>query len=284
MGFGATKMNNALLEQIASYASESGNDSQDHWVDLEIPHTIYAMLITPRSGSTFLTHALSKTKRVGIPQEWFNHDSLHKVIAGSGAPDIRTYIDFLLRSKKTENGIFGVQFSWPQWKTLSDAIDFQEHVKKTIIWFSLRRRNVVAQAVSLHMAVETGIFHSYQLQSDGDEKFEAVKYSRTKIKNFVKTLVDQESAIERYFVQHNIVAVNLFYEDVIGSERAAIDLFRNVLRVRYNPTAADLINPISRVSTDINTQFENRFREEEAAFLDEVVQYRPRVWLEGQEV
>ena len=277
-------MNNPLLQQIEFYASKSGDDSPDHWAALESPHTIYAILITPRSGSTFLTHALSKTKRIGTPQEWFNKDSLPKIITGSGATDLHTYIDFLLRSKKTDNGVFGVQFSWPQFNMLTSAIDFQEHVKKPIIWFSLRRRNVVAQAVSLHMAVETGIFHSYELRSGDGGKFEAVSYSRTKIKNFLKTLVDQESAIERYFAQHNIAPVEMFYEDVTRSERAAIDLFRNVLRVRYSPAAADLKNPISRVSTDINVQFEKRFRTEEHAFLEELVQYRPKVWLEGQEV
>jgi LPS sulfotransferase NodH len=245
--------------------------------DTPTPTNNYVILITPRSGSTFLTHALAQTNVLGNPNEWFNHDSVLLIAKEHGLTDIDKYSNFIIRQKKSANGVFGVELSWPQFNFLNQIASLSDYLGPEIVWFSLRRRNLVGQAISLMIANQTGIFHSYQTDGKPSRPGPTPIYDATALRAASIMLVQQELAIQDHFRKISVKPIELFHEDIVGDEIGVIRLFSNALRVPLPAGWKPRQNPIRPVTTPANAEFEQRFRSEEREFLEALKKRRPPI-------
>jgi hypothetical protein len=105
---------------------------------LKPAHQRYVILFTPRSGSSWLTQLLSSTQRLGLPEEYINPDFVFDVARFLNAKTSGQLLDALLRRRKTENGIFGIE---------ARAVDvdligfeaFQDRFRERTLYFHLWR-------------------------------------------------------------------------------------------------------------------------------------------------
>lgn len=228
----------------------------------------FVIFITPRSGSTFLTHALANTNRLGHPQEWFNYDSIGSTVRQFGISSVEQYFNFVIRKFSTPNRVFGVEFAWPQFDFLRELINVSEYFGTHPAWFFLRRRDVVAQAISLVVANQTGIWHSYQLLSG--ETNPTPHYDAKRIRSSMELIVNQEFRISQYLRSSRLAPVELYYEDIVENPTETIWLFGNVVKVTMSADTASVKNPISRLPKPDGYEFEERFRHECGDFLDNI--------------
>ena len=170
----------------------------------------YCIAFTARSGSTWLESLLSKTQGLGLPQEWFNPGAAGRTFKRSGCVDLADYYKYLKRVMGRRD-VFGLEMTWPQARMVLELThpDFFADIDH---WFYLRRRDYVAQGVSLYKAVATGRFHS---SSTWDEPVD-VAYDGWKIASCILRMLVTEHGFNTFFEARGIQPGALWYEELIA--------------------------------------------------------------------
>lgn len=195
--------------------------------------TLYVILILPRSGSTWFCEMIGATGGLGLPQEWFNagfvqRDKLHlgcKPPKVRGISDINRYVEEIVDEG---DGVAGVQLSYWNALSLTELTDGRIPIGK-IKWFYLRRRDVLAQAISLFKSVESGYWHSYQPQQD---KLDAVQFDQDKCIKMLEQIIEDEIRLEKMMSGCGINPVRLFYEDIQAHPLQSLRMFAQLIGQR----------------------------------------------------
>jgi len=189
------------------------------------PKMRYAIAFTPRSGSTWLNKIIQQTDKTGAPREWFNPkvEAVKERIKKYQVNNVYDYYE-LLKANKKGNDMFGLEITWFQANTLFDYLNDDKIFDDINIWFWLKRRDFVAQGISLFKAVESGKFHSYQ---EVDKK--EVVYDNEKIKKWILHVIQQEYFFNEYFKKRNIQPSELWYEDMMKNKLESINFILNNL-------------------------------------------------------
>lgn len=105
-----------------------------------------------RSGSTLLAEGLAGAGGYGVPMEYAQRGAMERRFARFASPSPDEYLRAVMRARTSDTGVFGIKLFWPEAQTL-DLLP-----APVIVW--LRRRDVVAQAVSTWSALVTGEWRS----------------------------------------------------------------------------------------------------------------------------
>lgn len=231
----------------------------------------YCIAFTARSGSTWLESLLSKTRGLGLPQEWFNPGAAGRTFQRSGCVDLPEYYSYLKRVMGRRD-VFGLEMTWPQARMVLELThpDFFADIDH---WFYLRRRDYVAQGVSLYKAVTTGRFHSV---STGEETVNAA-YDGREIASWILRLLDTEHGFNAFFDARGLEPRRLWYEELITRPpQEVVGEFADALRLppgaRKQMRLNDLVSDFNKVGDEVNRDMADRFRVEHAplvAYWDE---------------
>ncbi len=211
----------------------------------------------------------------GDPDEWFNCDpgsvAANYVAEGRGNT-LYSYVFHIQGTTTGANGVFGVQLSFEHLERLKPIIPLEDLVGPRACWFLLRRRNLVAQAISACKATATRRFHSYQ------EATAEATYEPDNIARMARALVTWEKGAFEFFRDRGLWPIELYYEDIVD-ERFSIALFRNALQI-YDAEAespARETYPVTKIGTSENLLWEESFRSDRADFLAALERERPRI-------
>ena len=120
------------------------------------PKIKYAILITPRSGSTLLSEIIGSTGMLGYPIEYFVPDVV-RAISLTFSDLFSSYEDLICSGFKSRNGVFGLEIEGERFFSeralLSDLRNWR------LIY--LTRYNILAQAISNAFAIRSGTWHSF---------------------------------------------------------------------------------------------------------------------------
>jgi len=138
----------------------------------------YVVCASPRTGSTLLCTGLISTGLAGYPRENFDDrpevDAQYKAHIDTG--DDVAYLRKVLRLSRSRNGMRGLKIHWHQLKVLermlratqqflaesgreADFFAMQRSLFGPLKWIWLRRRDKVAQAISLYRASRSKVWH-----------------------------------------------------------------------------------------------------------------------------
>lgn len=244
----------------------------------------YIIATTQRTGSTLLTDALAGTGVAGTPDEWFlagahGDDSL-KVRFGIRSD--ADYIDRVIRATATANGAFGTKLFWRQWDILvprliaKTGIAGDKPIREILpdllmaglgsplkyVW--LRRRNRVAQAISLYRAAHTGVWRSIAGRGDGDSVADReLPFDFRKISAILRRVEDEDLKWKSYFLAYRIAPLMLVYEEFVENYERTIQGVLKFLDLPYED--ATIAPPkLERQADDRSREWEERYREEAA--------------------
>jgi LPS sulfotransferase NodH len=243
---------------------------------------LYIIFILPRSGSTWLTDMAMRGGRLGAPQEWFNDTWIQgdepalgcKPPRLVGTADINEYARRCVADHRSSIGVMGVQLSYYQTLALMRSTDDPTLATAGMPIFYLRRRNILAQAISLYRSVESGLFHSYQ--TAGHTNFAAPAYDQHKITEWIAHIVQCETGFESLFASCGATPCALFYEDVLARPAECLALVEH--RITGHPPPAGAAPPHSslrRLAGAESLAWEERFRGQAAAILRDLEDRRP---------
>lgn len=241
---------------------------------------LYASFITPRSGSTWLTEMASAGGQLGTPQEWFNETFLQTNLEFLGCrpprlvgtSDINEYISISIASHRSPANIMGLQLSFYQAQSLFKLVEAPEPAKAAMTFFYLRRRNLVAQAVSLYRSVVSGRFHSYETDREAVARFGAVVFDAEKVAYWVEHLLASEIGFEAMFRSCGLEVHRFFYEDLVAHPGQTLNWLHVIAAGENGPRPRPAPPPgpgqVLPLGDEKNREWETRFRDEQRALLD----------------
>ena len=239
----------------------------------------YAICLTPRSGSTFLAYLLRDTDAFGFPEEWLALALIEKEAASLGAGDIATYTRRVMAKYASGNGVSGIEYGIAQLLAARALGDIDSVLDRSVRYLYLRRRNIVRQGISMHIALQSGVLHSYQMNDDARAVRAAVIYDTHAIRQQIKVLHDQELMWEREFGARHIEPVRLYFEDLVERPQKIVRRLANLLGLPATPLLPEKasIQPLADNRAD---EWEARYRAEDADYLDALKIHRPRVHIQ----
>lgn len=175
------------------------------------PKKIYCIAFTPRSGSTWLAHLVENSQALGVPREWFNPHAASHTIDHCGAGNFPEYYQHIKRFH-TVNNAFGFEVAYPHFdKLLQEGYGYV--LEEVNAWIFLRRKDFVAQAVSLYRALHSGVYH---IRGDSAAPEVPLEYDRDRIAKLAFNLMNREWRFLQYFERKSIDPSMLWYEDLLS--------------------------------------------------------------------
>jgi len=249
-----------MLDQV-----ETGyEDRFDFPERAQAPAITYLLASVPRAGSTLLSHLLWQTGCLGAPLEYLNFDPAGPYASASSSPDAqRGTWRSVLGNRTSPNGVFGLKAFPLQLQQLQrHNPSLLEEVLATILPSGrprhivyLRRRDRVAQAVSLARASISGVWRREQ-ESDGAN---AVEYSQEALEAAERGIAFQENIWERMFNDLRIEPLRLFHEDGLADAVRVTQEVAKYLGVTIDPEAAISVPRIEKQSEGDSRQWIERY-------------------------
>ena len=232
------------------------------------PEVSYAILTTPRSGSTYLCDLLDSTAIAGHPSEHLRFAAQELSLYSNF--DYLRLLDSVMEHRTTSNSVFGtkvishflfeLQKAKPDFKQIFRAID------KFIL---LIRKDKVAQAVSLELAQKTEVWHihhdakkaSYKSQLDSIEIDDSLLDDVAKKVSFIK---QQENLLKNILANNNIEPLVVVYEDILEDASTQINRILNFLEISKPPGhTLQISSGIKRMPSNISQEIIRRHKERE---------------------
>ncbi|AGT08773.1 Stf0 family sulfotransferase [Paracoccus aminophilus] len=242
----------------------------NYWTKVAAPSKTYAILFTPRSGSSWLTSILSKTQVLGTPEEWFNPSLMPRSSRDKGARNLDQFVEAISRHQ-CHGDIFGFEITYHQlmavFKSTQDFIArFQD---ATFFW--LTRDDIVAQGISLDKMVQTNVHHAAQSDARQIENSDTIyNYDAERIKGWICHIHAAETGTEKMIHDFGLSVMRLSYEEMTATgARGTASLIAETLGLE-NFILKDTLSDHRKIATRKNNEFAERFYAENAAFVDEI--------------
>jgi LPS sulfotransferase NodH len=183
---------------------------------------VYTICATVRSGSSLLCDLLGQSNSMGYPDEFFNPNKVmlefahaNGLVDQHGRLDIGGYVDRVLAEFSTPNGVFGTKLFFNELTTLMRFPRVRE-LLSGCTWVYITRRDIVAQAVSWHIASETRRWHLPAVAAKNARDLQrAVRYDRDRIAKNVAQIGWWEKEWRQFFAVNDLAFVPVVYEDLM---------------------------------------------------------------------
>ena len=217
------------------------------------PEITYMLASVPRAGSTYFSHLLWRTGCLGAPLEYLNFLPLSPYGFAATSPGLQQQLwRSVLRRRCSPNGVFALKVFTAQLAELDHGnptllqdvmVTMLPRDRSRYIVY-LRRRDRVAQAVSLARATLSGVWRKEQ---EGSEP-PALDYSDERVEAAELEIVAQEQLWEKMFGDLKIEPLCVWHEDVLADAEAATAQVADYLGVAIDPAAAVEIPAIEKQS------------------------------------
>lgn len=234
----------------------------------------YLLCATPRTGSTLLCGLLESSGVAGHPASYFNRAGLHDyavdwrvVRPGDGRIDA-AYVRAAIAAGSTPNGVCGVRImaaTLPELMADLAAADpgpagtdlelLEAHFGR-LEFVHLRRRDVVAQAVSWAKASQTHFWHPGEAVEPGGSQ---PHYDGALIGRLVTTIEQFEQRWRRWFADHGIEPFEVVYEELAADPQRVAHQVLDHLGLQL-PPGRQLATGHRRQADQINADWAARFR------------------------
>ncbi len=234
----------------------------------------------PRSGSTLLCDLLTQTGVAGRPNSFFRPQSMGDFANDWGIPAQtidgfdHAYIDTARAQGTAQTGCFGMRIMWTNvplltarlaqlYRSTADDHTLLQAAFGPLKFIHLARADKVAEAVSLDIAEQSGLWHR---NADGTERERTAKaaepvYDATRIQAAYDEVTDGQRAWDAWFTKQNITPLRVSYEALAAQPTP--QLRRILSHIGADPDKANNAAPQTAVlSSERNRMWAARFRKE----------------------
>ncbi len=267
-------------------------------VNLRVEGISYLICATQRSGSTLLCELLRATDVAGVPDEYFEglretglprqprqyfEDASVRDIAERLTPmepgrpeqagEFEQWFRYVLQRGTTLNGVFGSKMMWNYLDDFKsrmaelpglDDLSFNEQLKAVFPRLKIifiRRRDKVAQAVSLWKAIQTQQWRT-ESESDFEEvdtgELPDVQYDYRAIEHLLNELHRWDAHWEDWFHATGRDPIRVFYDEFTVSRAATVGRVLDALGV--DPPEPEGKKPLQRQADNLSKDWVARFR------------------------
>lgn len=199
----------ALAKAALEGAGERPSDPVQ--VDEDNPQLLL-LCMTPRSGSTALSAALSASNALGRGGERLNRNNstLNNLIAERNPCSLRELLDQVIVSGRTPNGLSQIKCDLPQiLPFLLDRDCFR--LLRNARFVYLTREDILGQAISRYRGFQAGVWHS---NTEAGRSGAVAPYDYDGINKQVKFILEMMSAYERAFAVLALRPLRITFEQL----------------------------------------------------------------------
>lgn len=179
----------------------------------------YAILSSPRSGSTLLGRVLHETGMAGDPQEYFNPPLLRIERERSANPalNINEFIRRMEARRTSPNGVFGMKMHYSQMLGVFGAKKPNPNMVRmlrgfqSLIW--IRRRDRIGQAISQAIALRTNVWSSEDSRFRKDPEVNIHPYDCI---NTLRAVAGDDAGWEQLLRATGLPVLEVWYEDLVA--------------------------------------------------------------------
>ena len=230
------------------------------------PSLSYAILTTPRSGSTYLCDLLDSTNIAGHPREHLRLAA--QELARCCNFDYLNLLDNLKQYRTTNNGVFGTKIiSHFLFELKQTKPDFRQIFRSIDKFILLVRQDKLAQAVSLEVAQKTEIWH---LRGDATSIDYRSKLQKIEIDNSLLNNIEQkydfinrqEARLRKILSDNQIEPLEVVYEDILEDARSQIDRIIDFLGIaKPEPYLMNIGSKIKKMPSTISQEIIHQYQQ-----------------------
>lgn|SRR5690606_1980027 len=221
------------------------------------PRKFLIIASTARSGSHMLGHALFATRGFGFPLEYFNPANFARWKAILGTKNVVDTLQKLFGIRTSENGVFSLKIHYPQLAVIGGFRNLLQLFPDAYYVF-LKRDDLVKQAVSYALALQTGIWISGQ-DPIGNARPE---YNFELIHKCLGKIVRENSRWIYAFQTHGISYKEIEFGQIKNDIKDAILEIADYAGVNIRPSMTESIHKTSEQGGDLNASWVRRYLEE----------------------
>lgn len=170
----------------------------------------YCIFMIPRSGSTLLTELLSSTGSLGFPGESFVPDVI-RTLSLTFLDLFPSYEDLLLCGLQSDNGVFGIEVEHERLQEEHRFFADLTSWRHIYIW----RKDLLAQAISYQISIDTGVWHSFVGSAQDDE----LRYiPRSTIIEKINSLLKAERFFRDFFAENQMTPYSISFEELMSDQ------------------------------------------------------------------
>ena len=248
-----------------------------HTSDILIrPKISYAIMTTPRSGSTHFCELLDSTNIAGYPMEHLRFATQELAINCNF--DYIRFLYNLMQYQITSNQVFGTKFiSHFLFELKKTKFEFKQIFKAIDKFILLIRKDKVAQAVSLVIAQKTNIWHirnninssnsSYQDYNSQLKNIAIDDSLMAEIDQKQKFINHQEKQLQKMLENHQKNFLTIYYEDIVANPHAEVNRVLNFLEIDLpQGFNLQLNSKIAKMSASISQEIIRQYRQQQSQF------------------
>jgi LPS sulfotransferase NodH len=240
----------------------------------------YLICATPRTGSSLLCGLLDSTGVAGHPESWFRRQGEREFAARWGIADpsdgtfgYAGYFQAAVAAGSTANGVFAARIMWGTMDEVTAHLApvYPGHAGSAAGLLSaafgrtrfvyLRRGDVVAQAVSLLRAEQTGVW--FETADDRQEPVAQPGFDFGQVRDLVRQVKEDNASWEAWFAAEGIQPCRVLYEeldaDPIGIASGVLGFLGLDL-----PEGREITVRHKRLADELNAQWIESYRLHEA--------------------
>ena len=239
------------------------------------PISGYLLCGSPRSGSTLLCDLLAHSGVAGMPESYFRPASIPDYSEAWGVEHGtdgwgHSYIQSARHSGEAGTGCFGMRIMWSDMPAFLERLAIlyptassdRERLRSQFgidYFVHLSRHDKVAQAVSLVIAAQTGLWHRNAdgTVRQGSEPTEPPRYDHRQIAAELEMLEGEARGWDNWFSRQSIAPLDLTYEAL------SLDPVEQTMAVLSHIGGRPGIVPIvgtARLATSLSDEWRDRFR------------------------
>jgi len=188
----------------------------------------YIICSAQRAGSHLLGRQLINAG-IGVPQEYFNPLHIHLLSNRwkIGLHDSQTYLRMLYARRTTPNGIWGTKL---QWEFMQQCSSVRDELFDEAIFIYLYRKDVLAQAISLHISVITGIWDFDGIKVSDCSPDHKMGDDRS-IVHCMQIIRRDAASWKNFFAENRFSPLIIAYEDFVKDQQAGVKVIAKALEL-----------------------------------------------------
>jgi len=219
--------------------------------DWRVPWRTIIVATVERSGSNFLCDLMTQTDRLGKPEEYFSPYVLRRWFAGRGAHAADS-CHLVLEAGTTNNAVASFKLFPFHFQLLQGEINLSEWFGAPR-WVWLRRRDLLAQAISLSIAAQAKSWHHQ------DPEQSTPVYDARDIDRKLSRLSKHVAMWETYFARTGISPLEIWYEVVTADPRAAVERIGAFADIHLTDVTVTAGLRVKKQRSELNREWRQRF-------------------------
>lgn len=241
--------------------------------------SFYTIAFSPRCGSNLLCEYLASCG-IGYPFEYFQwpYATKQKYLLDEFRISERDTAGFFcgLIKSRAVGGIFGSKLAWDHKNVLIaeanrafGGIERIEDIFPRNVWIYMRRRDRIAQAVSLWRAAKTNVWTSKDPPASGHVRLE---YDYFKILQFLSTLLIEEYLWTEFFREQSSPPCEIWYEELTADPEGAVRRVVEALVSAGGPAAGALPPVLPPLKSELSRQSDGQSAAIKERFINDLGQ------------